>query len=150
VYIALCCSLVACVPTHHKAKINDDTQLELGLIYLQLNQYALAKRSLTQAILSRKTRKQAQITLAYLYQRTGHIHDAENLYRQMIKTYSNFSEVHNNYGVFLCQTHQYQYAIAEFDKALKYNAKNINAQKNLTLCRLKNNNPDGRKKNILH
>jgi type IV pilus assembly protein PilF len=125
----------SCVPQHH-AKLNSQTQLQLGLTYLHLHHYPFAEHYLNEAALSNTTRLSAQKTLAYLYQLTGRSVEANDLYQTLIKAHPTLAELHNNYGVFLCQQKQYQKAADEFNVAKAYDVENTFIQKNSHLCHL--------------
>jgi len=131
--ILFSCFIISCVPSNNKL-INAQTQMQLGLTYIQLHQYDLAEKQLQQAVLSKKNYFDGLRTLAYLYQLMKKPEKAGLLYHKMIQKYPTSSKIYNNYGVFLCQQKEYPKAILAFNMALKYDPENKEIQKNLHRC----------------
>ena len=126
--------IVSCTPFNSQ-HINTQTQLQLGLAYIQLNQYDLAEKQLQQAVLSKKNYFDGLQALTYLYQLMGKPEKARPLYHKMLQKYPTSFKAYNNYGIFLCQQKEYPKAILAFNIALKYDPENKEIHKNLQLCK---------------
>ncbi len=95
------------------SKIN----MELGLSYLKQDNMPRAKQKL---LLAFKQNPSAQTygALAYYYEKTGDIAEAEKNYVAAIAQNPEAGAPHNNYGAFLCRQKTYEAADIEFQKAI--------------------------------
>lgn len=93
------------------------TNAKLGLAYLEKGLYPQSKQSLLIAL--REDRKIASVWygMGYYLEKTNHLRSAQAYYQQAIKVDPHSGAAKNNYGIFLCDQHRYQGAIAEFKLA---------------------------------
>ena len=91
---------------------------ELGAGYYAQGKYAIALQELRKA-------READAGYAPAYNVLGLVHaelredkQAEDSYRRAIELSPNYSEAHNNYGLFLCQRGRMPEALARFESAL--------------------------------
>ncbi|PCJ31925.1 MAG: type IV pilus biogenesis/stability protein PilW [Gammaproteobacteria bacterium] len=95
-----------------------EINMRLGLNYLQRGSYAVALEKLERALTQNPNLPSAHNTIALLYQRLKQSDKAEYHFKKAIALQADYSEAHNNYGVFLCQNKQYQAAEQEFLSAI--------------------------------
>src|SRR5207248_325221 len=93
------------------------TNARLGLVYLQKGLYPASKERLLTSIQEDPKIAAGWYSMAYYLEKTGNLQQAEKYYRKAIEVEPHSGAALNNYGTFLCRTHQYQAAIAEFIKA---------------------------------
>ncbi len=96
-----------------------ETNMRLGLSYLERGEYKIALHKLEKALRQDPNLASAHNTIAILYQRLGENKKAELHFKQAIRNQSDYSAAHNNYGVFLCEQKRYKEAEKEFLAAVK-------------------------------
>lgn len=101
------------------AETNDvaQTNLNLGIAYLQRGEYQKSLEKLERARGADKNYPPIYNTLGVLYQRLGDKVKAEVFFKQALNLNSLDSSTLNNYGQFLCQEARYDEAEATFMKA---------------------------------
>ena len=115
-----------------------DIRTQMAAQYLNTGQLDAAQRQLNRALEADKAYAPAYDMQALLLQREGSAHNwaqADSFFRQAIKHDPSFMPAHNNYGVYLSQSGQYQAALAQFKiagLALGYEGR-IKALQNLGL-----------------
>lgn len=90
---------------------------QLGIGYMQQEQYELAKDKLMRA-LSQADLPETHVALAELYRRMDRDKLAEEQFRKALDLAPDRPETHNNYGVFLCDQGRYQEAVSQFMQAV--------------------------------
>ncbi|MEG9530388.1 type IV pilus biogenesis/stability protein PilW [Mannheimia indoligenes] len=121
-----------------KARIN------LALAYLEQNDFPKAKQNIDKALAHDEKDYLPYSVLAYYYQQTGDIENAEKSYRTALNLSKNRPDVLNNYGTFLCKQGQFQQAYQQFEQAVKspkpyYHQ--ADSLENIILCAKKEPNP---------
>lgn len=96
-----------------KARIN------LALAYLEQNDFPKAKQNIDKAISHDAKDYLPYSVLAYYYQQTGDVENAEKAYQQALRLSDNRPDVLNNYGTFLCKQGQFKQAYQQFETAVK-------------------------------
>jgi type IV pilus assembly protein PilF len=91
--------------------------VQLGLRYLAQGNTVLAKQKLLLA-LSQNPSAPAYTAIAYFYENTGDVAQAEKNYQQAISLNTAAGAGHNNYGAFLCRQKQYAQADQQFNLAV--------------------------------
>ncbi len=86
---------------------------ELGIGYMEQEQYDLARQKLMRA-LSQADLPETHVALAELYRRMDRAKLAEQQYRKALALAPDRPQTHNNYGVFLCDQKRYQDAVKQF------------------------------------
>lgn len=102
-------------PDSKAAEIN----MRLGLNYMQRGDYAVAMNKLQRSLKQDPNLPSAHATIALLYQRLEVMDKAERHFKEAINRAPNYSEAHNNYGVFLCQQKRYEESEKYFVLAIK-------------------------------
>lgn len=95
-----------------KARVN------LALAYLEQQDYPKAKENIDKALAHNNQDYLPYSALAYYYQQTDDVANAQSAYQTAIKLSQARPDVLNNYGTFLCKQGQYQHAFAHFEQAL--------------------------------
>ncbi|HYW04551.1 MAG TPA: type IV pilus biogenesis/stability protein PilW [Gammaproteobacteria bacterium] len=90
---------------------------QLGIGYMQQEQYELAKQKLMRA-LSQADLPETHVALAELYRRMDRDKLAEKQFRKALDLAPDRPETHNNYGVFLCDQGRYKDAVSQFMQAV--------------------------------
>lgn len=121
-----------------KARIN------LALAYLEQNDFPKAKQNIDKALAHDGKDYLPYSVLAYYYQQTGEVENAEKAYQQALNLSENRPDVLNNYGTFLCKQGQFQQAYQQFEQAVKspktyYHQ--ADSLENIILCAKKEPNP---------
>lgn len=101
--------LSACVTVDNKQTDGDaasNINVELGIGYLQQNNFELASEKLKRALEYNPKNVKANYTYAVLQDRLGQIELAEYHYRIATELDSKNSEAANNYGAFLCRNNR--------------------------------------------
>ena len=110
---------------------------KLGLIYLQQGNIQRAKQKL---LLAQQQYPSAAVdrALAYFYEKTGELAQADSYYRRAIKKAPVAGAGHNNYGIFLCSEKHYRQAEQEFITAVADTnyLNTANTYENAGLCAL--------------
>jgi len=111
-------SLTACsgqVETEKASNYN----AELGIRYLQKGRLKLANEKLMKAIKQDPNSVKSNHYFALLQQRLGNDAEAKKYFSKAVKLDPKNSEVHNNYGSFLCKTNKHHEAVKQFLIAVK-------------------------------
>lgn len=120
-------TLLACVsvnqPSRKQAaedkKSLAETNVQLGLAYLQQGKLEIAQEKLLSAIEIEPDLPSAHIALAILNEQFNRPEQADRFYRQAIDLNPEDGVAHNNYGAFLCKQQRYAEAVAHYRKAVK-------------------------------
>lgn len=105
-----------------------ETNVKLGVAYMQNRQYDLALAKLRKAVKQDPDLPTGHYAIALLYERLGDTDEAEVHYRRAIALQPSYSEAQNAYGVYLCKRDKYAEAEEHFQAALKnplYRGKDI-------------------------
>lgn len=97
------------------AKIN----VELGIAYLERQNFPRAKRKLSQALNQAPEIPEPWYSMAYYYEAIGEKNLANKYYSKAIDIAPERGDTHNNYGTFLCRQKNYQAAVKQFLIALE-------------------------------
>ncbi len=100
-------------PAHRQA----ETQVRLGMGYMQKGDLDIALGKLQSAVKTADDYAPAHNALAILYTRLGRIKAADKHYKKAVKVAVDDGAVHNNYGAFLCDQARYDEAHSYFVKA---------------------------------
>lgn len=120
---ALAVSLAACsvqeFPTERKADAVAGARDRVAIAseYLQKGENDRALLSLNKAIALDPRSAEAHNLMAVLLERESDPRGADKHYRKAIKLRQDYSQAHNNYGVFLFKQGKYARAATEFEKA---------------------------------
>lgn len=137
--------LIACSPMTKSTNQQDqNTQaaqadVQLALNYLQAKQYPQAKAKLLEAIKLAPSLPSAHYTMGYYLQVVGETKKAKEEYLKALQLAPNDPKVLNGYGIFLCNTQDYQNGINYFLKAIaqpSFTNPGV-AYQNAALCALK-------------
>ena len=111
--------------------------VQLGLQYLDQGNTPRAKQKLLLAMEQHESPR-SYGAMAYFYEKTGDVINAEKYYLMAISENSNAGAGHNNYGAFLCRQGQYQKAEQQFQLAVKDTnyLNTASAYENAGLCAL--------------
>jgi type IV pilus assembly protein PilF len=122
--ILLILNLTACsifsgkkVPTTAPQAAN--TNVQLGLAYLQSGDVQRAKQKLLLAEQQAPASTESQAAMGYFLESTGNISQAEAYYRRAVTLNSRSGAAQNNYGTFLCRRGLYAQADHHFLLALQ-------------------------------
>jgi type IV pilus assembly protein PilF len=124
--------------SEQKANSAASIYAQLGLQYMQKNNYKMSMNKLRKALELDPDLPSAYLYLAQLYARLEEYPDAETYYRKAIEKDPGYSRAHNNYGIFLCQRQRYAESEAQFLAALKDPLYDSAAQtlENIGICSL--------------
>ena len=126
VFLCLLCLLflVGCVTerTSGREKTIDlqksfDLHVQIALGYIQKGNRESARHHLKKAFDINANSPVATSAMAQLYELEGEPALAEESFKLALKRDKNFTEAHNNYGIFLFNLKRYEEAYAEFEKA---------------------------------
>jgi type IV pilus assembly protein PilF len=137
---ASCTSLLKPCPLEDKKKANINVQL--GVEYMRRERYDIALERLKKALGQCSNHVEANHAMAVLYERLGEDDKAKPHYQKALVFNPQNSDVHNNYGQFLCRQKQWEEADKHFLEALKnpiYRTPEI-PYSNAGLCALHNKN----------
>ena len=111
---------------------------QLGLQYMQKNNYKMSMNKLRKALELDPELPSAYLYLGQLYARLEEYPDAEIYFRKAIEKDPGYSRAHNNYGIFLCQRQRYAESEKHFLAALKDPLYDAAAQtlENMGICAL--------------
>lgn len=114
--------LTACTSSvnYEQAQLEEVTQarINLGLGYLEKNQWQLARKNLESAVALSPENVRARMSLAFYLQKVGEVVEAEQHYDQALKIAPSDPDLLNNYGTFLCHTNRYEQAQDAFLNAI--------------------------------
>ena len=116
-----------------------NTNVQLGLAYLQKGLYSASKQSLLTAIQDDSHIAAVWYGMGYYLEKTGNQAAANQYYQYAISVEPHSGSAKNNYGNFLCRAGKYQAAIHEFILATRERdyLNTANAYKNAGICALK-------------
>lgn len=139
--IVLLAGLAACTTVNTAADINRAAELnaQLGLGYMKQGQYKRARAKLEKALDYDDNNVNAHHYMAELYRRLNDPERAEEHFKTAMNLAPDSLKIQNNYGVFLCDSGEYDKAIALFKKPLSeplYENK-ADSYENIGLCRLR-------------
>lgn len=95
-----------------------ESNMQLGLEYMNRGQYEVALGKLKKAVYADPTYAPGHTVLAVLYERIGEFELAGKYYQLAVEADPTSGDANNNYAVYLCKTDQQQLATAYFLKAL--------------------------------
>lgn len=113
--LAACTGMPTQEPT--KARRMAETNVQLGLAYMQQNDLETAMMKLKRALEQDPKLSSAHHSIAILYQRLGNDALAEKHYKTALQLEPDAARAHNNYGQFLCLRQRYAEAEEHFIKA---------------------------------
>lgn len=111
--------------------------VQLGNNYLRQGNRSRAKQKFLLAVQQAAT-PQSYGALAYFYEQTSELNNAESYYKKAISEDAKAGAAHNNYGAFLCRQKRYPEAESEFMLAVqdKNYLNDAGAYENAGLCAL--------------
>lgn len=136
-FIVILFSLTGCAINNHPAHPDEAAalNLQLGLIYLQENNWPQAESRLLLAKQQNPHSVSALNGLAYVFQKTKRNALAYDYYQQAEKLQANNPEVLNHFGAFLCQQGDYVQGIKHLQQAWQYNTlPDQSIEENLQIC----------------
>jgi type IV pilus assembly protein PilF len=106
--------------TRSASEINPGARIhtELGAGYFSRGQHAIALQELRKALEADAGHAPAYNILGLVHGDLREDRQAEDNFRRSIELSPNYSEAHNNYGLFLCQRGRVAEALTRFDSAL--------------------------------
>jgi type IV pilus assembly protein PilF len=139
--IVLLAGLAACTTVNTAADTKRAAELnaQLGVGYLKQGQYKRALAKLDKALEFDENNANAHHYKAELYRRLNDPARAEEHFKIAMNLAPDSLTIQNNYGVFLCDTGEYEKAIALFKKPLSepLYANKADSYENIGLCRLR-------------
>ncbi|MDM8566059.1 type IV pilus biogenesis/stability protein PilW [Candidatus Halobeggiatoa sp. HSG11] len=118
VLISACTSINSkntCSPKKEKTAA---TNVELGIEYMRRGKNDIALQRLKKAIDFCPSFAKGHNAIAVLYERVREVEKSEHHYQQALKYGPNNSDIHSNYGQFLCQQNKWEKAEKHFLKAV--------------------------------
>jgi type IV pilus assembly protein PilF len=91
---------------------------QLGLAYLKQGHRSRAKRKLLTALKAAPNLPEANVAMAYFFEKTGDLVTAKIYYQKTLSLAPNNGAQLNNYGAYLCRIGQYKEADSYFLKAV--------------------------------
>ncbi|WP_338062296.1 type IV pilus biogenesis/stability protein PilW [Vibrio variabilis] len=120
-----------------------DTRIELGLSYMQREQYSRAKQDFEKALAFAPKYYRSHLSMAYYFEAVGQFEQASDTYQTALKVAPSNGEVYHNYGTFLCKRGNYDLAetmlIAATEQPNYYQI--AESYENAGLCALKAEQP---------
>lgn len=118
------------------AKSAADSNVELGMSYLQQGDMSRAKQKLLTAVEQEPNSAQAHAAMGYFLDNTGDTRSAETYYKKAIDIDPKAGATHNNYGTYLCRHGRYQEAEQHFMLAVQDSSylNTASAYENAGLC----------------
>ncbi|MCK5876172.1 MAG: type IV pilus biogenesis/stability protein PilW [Candidatus Marithrix sp.] len=141
VSIGACTSVESKKNCSSKEKKNSETNVQLGIEYMRRGKNDIALQRMKKAIEFCSSFAKGHNAIAVLYERVGENKKSENHYKQALRYDPDNSDIHSNYGQFLCQMKQWKEAEKHFLKAVSnpvYRIPEI-PYTNAGLCALHNN-----------
>lgn len=89
----------------------------LGIAYLDRGQRKRAKEKLVRALSQEPNSLDANVAMAYFYEKTGQDSIAEHYHKHALEISHRAGAQLNNYGAFLCRTGRYQQSLPYFEEA---------------------------------
>ena len=114
-------ALAACAPqTVREEGVSSPARLnvELGKAYIHEGDFKQAMTKLQRAIEQSPNYAEAHGALAILHWRLGELDKAERAFREAIRLNPDDPQLHNNFGVLLCEQQRYELAEQQFMQAL--------------------------------
>jgi len=121
-----------------------ETQVQLGIGYMQQGKMEVARDKLLQAIETDSKYAVAHNAIAILYTQLGQTEQADSHYSKAVSLDPKDANAQNNYGAFLCDQQRYAEAYKHFEAAVKnplYRTPE-RAYENAGLCALREPNLD--------
>lgn len=139
-------SAAAPSPATKKANIEESIRIhtELGAGYYSRGQYEIALDELREALKTNDEYAPAYDIMGLVYMALNEDKRAEKNFLHAIDLSPNDSDIHNNYGWFLCNRNHFNQSIRQFDMALNnpLYSKPESAQTNAGICSLKAGKPN--------
>jgi type IV pilus assembly protein PilF len=110
--------LCGCAHTNQDLNKAAQTNVQLGLAYLDNNEMSLAKKTLLEAKREAPNEPSVWYGMGYFLERTADFPAAEDHYRRAINLSSNRGPALNNYGAFLCRQKRFREALNAFEGAV--------------------------------
>lgn len=133
--------LIGCVTTKNNSNshIAADSNIQLGVAYLQQKKMARAKQKLLLALQQAPDYSPCWYTMGYFLENTGESEAASRYYQRALTLAPYDGAAHNNYGTFLCRQGHYRAAIEHFLIAIRDVAylNTAAAYRNAAKCALK-------------
>ncbi len=95
---------------------------KLGVSYLQRGNLERSKQKILSALQQDPRSYEAHLAMAYYWEYTGDLAQAEQSYRRALRLARRKGEVHNNYGAFQCKQKNYREADRSFQRAMADNS----------------------------
>jgi type IV pilus assembly protein PilF len=92
---------------------------ELAAQYFARQQYSVALQEIREAMQADSAYAPAYMMLGLVHESLLEYKEAEESFRHAIRLAPEYSEAHNNYGLFLCRKKHYAEAMQEFEEAWK-------------------------------
>lgn len=145
VFILFLAALAGCTtlngPPDKKDKVvsTAQTNIQLGMAYLEKKDVQRAKEKLLAAVTKAPNLPEGWYSMAYFYEITGNNPQAQQYYLKAIELAPRRGDTQNNYGTYLCRTGDYNGAIQHFMLAVQDPAylDTAGAFENAGLCALK-------------
>lgn len=121
IFLAFFIFLTACNTIPHANSLAAESNLQLGLAYLETGQMQLAKKKLLLALSENPKNSLTLDALGYFFERSGSPETAEHYYLRAISLATpNFKGIsYNNYGTYLYRQKRFPAAISYFLRAAK-------------------------------
>jgi type IV pilus assembly protein PilF len=118
--------------------------IELGMGYLEEKDIQRAKQKLLEAMDADPSLPEVQYSMAYFYEATGDLQQANIYYLKAIALAPNRGDTQNNYGTYLCRAGEYRKSVEHFKMALQDPSylDTAGAYENAGLCAMKIPDPN--------
>jgi len=127
ILILLLSLLVSCATTSSRQVAASESNVQLGLAYLQRGDLPRAKSKLLLAQTEDPQSAVVYDALGYFFEKTGELKTAESYYLQAIAVAQSKGRAYNNYGVFLYRQKNYRAAEKYFNLAA-HDSSYVNAE----------------------
>jgi len=102
-----------------KKKMAAEINIQLGMAYLEKHEVQRAKQKFLKAMRQDPQLPEVWYSMAYFFEVTGDKTRASESYIKALELAPKRGDANNNYGTFLCRSHQYSEAIKHFMIATK-------------------------------
>ena len=92
---------------------------ELASLYYARQQYSVALQEIRQALQADSSYAPAYMMLGLVHEALLEYKEADDSFRRSLDLAPQYSEAHNNYGLFLCNQKRYDEAMSQFEMAWK-------------------------------